>query len=102
MASNGPPPPTGAAPLHDVSPVEMLIDQYLPAWDVREYRDARVSASPDAAYAAFRDLALAAGWRILEERPGEDRRPAPLPAVLARVQLRDSPHPLRGLGPAAA
>jgi hypothetical protein len=35
-----------------------LIDAYLPAFDVRDYRATRVAAEPAAAYAAFRSLDL--------------------------------------------
>ena len=36
----------------------MLIDDYLPAFDVRDYHETRVAADPAAAYAAFRALDL--------------------------------------------
>jgi hypothetical protein len=35
-----------------------LLDRYLPAYDVREYHEARVRAEPGDAYAAFRSLDL--------------------------------------------
>jgi hypothetical protein len=36
----------------------MLIEKYLPAFDVREYRELCVRAEPERAYAVLRDLRL--------------------------------------------
>jgi len=64
-----------------------LIDKYLPVFDVSDYREARVRAEPDRAYAALRSLDINRSWivrmlfaiRALPARLlGEP--PAPVPA----------------------
>jgi hypothetical protein len=57
----------------------MLIDEYLPAYDVIEHHEADLTASPDVAYAAVRNLNL---------------RHSPLSTLLFLV--RGIPHLLRG------
>lgn len=87
----------------------MLIDKYLPDFDVREHHEARVEAPADAIYAALRSLDLNRSWTVRtlcalrslpsRLRPGRPAAPPPGPffdqalalgwAVLAEVPGRE-------------
>jgi hypothetical protein len=65
----------------------MLIERYVPTYDVRDYHEARVTAPAKAAYAVLRSLDLNRSWIVqalfaIRSLPGRllGRTPPPLPS----------------------
>jgi hypothetical protein len=72
----------------------MLIEQYLPTFDVRDYHELRVAAPADTAYAVLRSLDLTRSWIVqalfaIRSLPGRLRRlpssPPPAGTFLAQA-----------------